>query len=277
MRRATRKLLIRGVPLLLCGIAGLALLPGTSTSKASVVQPSRSTATVVIAKPAPQGLTPAAAALAAALGGSTSGTSTNASPTQPANAGIKLASLESATAAEPSPAASQASSPTASTGPATTADVATQPATDTTTPPSDVTDGRIGARAVNARTAPQSGSPIQFVLAAGEPVKLGEIENGWRHVYRADGTNGWVYNTYVGGNAAPPRPETTAAAAPTRSTPQRSQVMQTTQQIAVWDQPGDGAELLFVLGPHVPFHIDGRSGRWLRVVTEDGATGWIPA
>ena len=53
-------------------------------------------------------------------------------------------------------------------------------------------------------------------------------------------------------------------------------MIETDRQLAVWDQPGDGAQLLFVLGPNVPYHAEGRSGRWTRIVTESGAAGWIP-
>ena len=67
--------------------------------------------------------------------------------------------------------------------------------------PAGLSDGRVGQQAVNVRSGPSMNAAVQFVLPAGEAVKLGESSAGWRHVYRASGEDGWVFGRYVDGTS----------------------------------------------------------------------------
>ena len=59
-----------------------------------------------------------------------------------------------------------------------------------------LSDGRIGPQAVNVRAGASKTAGKLGVLDAGAPVRMGENDGGWIHVYY-DGGDGWVYSSYL--------------------------------------------------------------------------------
>lgn len=160
------------------------------------------------------------------------------------------------------------------------APVGAGPSLATPTPSSAATakptvDGRVAGTAVNARSGPEASAGVQFVLAAGEAVKVGESTGGWTHVFRQNGQDGWVYHRYLAG------PETVVAdaapATPTRTQkprPPSPNFVRFQSPAPVLAAPADEAPLLFVLQPGARVQIAETRGIWIRVVTTDGISGW---
>jgi hypothetical protein len=182
-----RRLLARSFPVLIIGLIGLALLPSPPRPPASLSIPTTShtlggaqTSVPTIVVPRPErtsGLEP--------------GT------TVPPSGGPMIAETRGSFALQASDAGSHRLALPEDTS--TQASAAFTPSVADTAFMTNSTHGRIGKHPVNARSAPQSGSPVQFVLAANQSIKLGEKKNGWWHVYRGDGSDGWVYHTYLAG------------------------------------------------------------------------------
>jgi SH3-like domain-containing protein len=285
MRRSVRNALKFGVPLVACGLVGLMLIPAETIhiGSATFVPPAPA------AKPAPkipaariasiQTPTPRAAKLQAQL--------QTQSAAVAATAGVKPAVELVSTPANTAPdlttlpatggAGLQSSSAPASPAPdAATANLPTE---------------QVGPVAVNMRAGPSVSNDKLSVLQPGESVRVGETSGGWVHVYRADGSDGWVYGRYLnsGGatatTAAPSQPAIARAnpapqraAAPSRlPPPQAAGVARLTSVVPLLQRPDDFRSTLGVLQPGEHVRVLNSDGRWLHIVTEDGASGWIPA
>jgi SH3-like domain-containing protein len=150
--------------------------------------------------------------------------------------------------------------------------------------PTGLVPGNVGSSAVNVRAAPSKNSAKIGLLSAGAPVRMGENSGGWVHVWY-DGGDGWVYSTYLGGGepaAAPKRSKTEQLAlAPERPSraelarPARSATIESTGRVAVREDPRATSQSLFRLEPGERVRVLDRQGRWVKVATADGLTGWI--
>jgi len=147
----------------------------------------------------------------------------------------------------------------------------------------DLKEGHVGALAVNVRSGPAADADKLFVLAAGEPVKLGETSTGWVHVYRQDGESGWVYGRYLAAQAGTqdarqPMGDLAGGIATNQTRQDNTGKNLTLIQfpMAVLAGPSESAALLFVLRPGDRVRFAETRGSWVRVVTEGGISGWVP-
>jgi hypothetical protein len=74
-------------------------------------------------------------------------------------------------------------------------------------------------------------------------------------------------------SAAPQRPATPSRLPP----PQVAGMSRLTSVVPLLQRPDDFRSTLGVLQPGERVRVLNSDGRWLHIVTEDGATGWIPA
>jgi SH3-like domain-containing protein len=283
MRRSVRNALKFGVPLVACGLVGLMLIPAETIhiGSATFVPPSPAAAPKIPAAriASLQTPTPRAAKLQAQL-------QTQSAPAA-ATAGVKPAVELVSTAGN--------SAPDLTTLPPTgSADVQSS-AAPATPAPSDATANlpteQVGSVAVNMRAGPSVSNGKLSVLQPGESVKVGETSGGWVHVYRADGTDGWVYGRYLNGGGTPaataapnqrvvaranPAPQQ-AAASSRLPPPQVAGVARLTSVVPLLQRPDDFRSTLGILQPGERVRVLNSDGRWLHIVTEDGASGWIPA
>lgn len=283
MRRSVRSALKFGVPIVAFGLVGLMLIPAQTIHIGS--------ATFVPPAPAARAAPKIAAGRIVSL----------TTPTPRAaklQAELQTQGTSGSTAAGVKPAVELVSTPGG-----TTPDMTTLPATGNADGQSNAgpmspagaaaaanlpTD-QIGPVAVNMRAGPSVSNDKLAVLQPGESVKVGETSGGWVHVYLADGTDGWVYGHYLGGrgNAAPPAAPRQTAMAPASAASQRPPARLPPPQIAgmarltsvvpLLQRPDDFRSTLGVLQPGERVRVLNSDGRWLHIVTEDGATGWIPA
>jgi SH3-like domain-containing protein len=285
MRRSVRNALKFGVPLVAFGLVGLMLIPAQTIHIGSATFVPPATAAKSVPKiPAAriaslQAPTPRAAKLQAEL-------QTQSTPAAVAN-GVKPAVELVSTPGN--------AVPDVTTLPATGStdlQLVTPPANPATTAlPSDLPTEQVGSTAVNLRAGPSVSNNKLSVLQPGESVRVGETSGGWVHVYRADGTDGWIYGRYLngGGNAAATAAPSQTAMVPASAAPQRPaapsrlpppQVAGTaslTSVVPLLQRPDDFRSTLGVLQPGERVRVLNSDGRWLHIVTEDGATGWIPA
>lgn len=284
MKRSTRIWLFRIVPLLTAGTFGVLLLLPASPPAANLAGdpsgaagPSAAMALAGLVAPAPA---------------PTAATSASGSP----GAESQLAALVSLhRPSDGAPTSAVATSPSVTTlaapdSPAT-ASAATATAAAPTAPaalPAGVADGQVGAVAVNGRSGPSAGSAKLFVLAPGEPVKVGETSGSWVHVYRESGEDGWVFGRYLAGRgdaAAPAAPVAADPAPRVAAVPTKrpaggdltGRVAQVRSPVPVRAAPSSASALLFVLEPGESVRIAGSRGNWMRVVTSDGFSGWVPS
>jgi SH3-like domain-containing protein len=294
MRRSVRNTLKFGVPVVALGLVGLMLVPA---------QPIRvGAATFVPPGPA---ATPAAAPNAAAT--------RIRSLSTPTPLAAKLeAELQAGNAAAPvttgvKPAVELVSNADGAAPDVTTPDTTTLPAATSAdlqsaaTPPAAGSDNlnltdtsnlpteQVGPVAVNLRSDPSVSDNKVSVLQPGESVRVGETSGNWVHVYRQDGTDGWVYGSYLAGSANGGAPagnpgQTAMAPAPQRPAqpsrlppPQTASMARLTSVVPLLQRPDDFGTTLGVLQPGERVRVLNSDGRWLHVVTEDGADGWIPA
>jgi len=177
--------------------------------------------------------------------------------------------------------------------------VAPQPAIDTITAPeaaptAGLRGDRIGSSAVNLRQGPSSSSATVSVLAAGQPVQVGETSKGWVQVTLDDGTIGWVYSRYLAGPAAAapaasdPQPNASAPArvASTRAKAVPRAVIRGADDDSLEDRTAlianampafsspDGDDS-FMLKAGQRVRIAEVRGNWLRVETANGTSAWI--
>jgi SH3-like domain-containing protein len=170
--------------------------------------------------------------------------------------------------------------------------VALQPATDVATPAiPDATDpdlrpATIGASAVNMRAGPSSSAQQLAVLQPGEAVQTGQSINGWVKVTRADGSSGWMYSSYLSGNAqaqaaSDPAPKKVASTQQPRATVKggdgdlRDRMARIGSELPAYDRPGSAARAIFTFSPGERVRIAEVRGNWLRVETNDGTSAWI--
>lgn len=149
----------------------------------------------------------------------------------------------------------------------------------TPTPTPITADDKIGASAVNLRSGPATSAGTVRVLSPGEPVQVGETQNGWAQVNLGDGSSGWVYANYLASHASQ------LAAARAKVTVPRATIsggggdlQDRTALVAdalpAYSQPGsDSPAFTIEAGQHV--HIARVRGDWLMVETEAGDSGWI--
>ena len=260
MRRSARSWLLGGFPLLGVGIVLLMLLPGAPNSAARVAEapaPVKAAQPSILAAAAAQAKAAPARVVTAAL--------EVPLPTQSAPLALPIVSL-------------LANKPIAADWSAYVGhDVAIQSPGSV---PAGLADGKVGAQAVNARSGPNSSTDVQFVLQPGEPIKLGEINGSWRHVYRPTGESGWVFTRYIYDPSAPPPPADTTMAsadqAPAADAPRPGSYLASRSALPVRSSPDASAALSFVLAPGERFQVQATRGSWMRVLTQDGYSGWIP-
>jgi SH3-like domain-containing protein len=293
MRRTTRAFLFKVVPLLTGGtFLALMLLPAPPPS-ANLAGDTPSKAEQELAS-----LLPVAKAQAADKTDSASGgTAVAANAAVPAPrpdetgqaAGPQLASLTataadvSATPGQPSGAGDTAQVASLASQQADHLDAAANAEPAATLPdPASLTDGRVGSVAVNVRSGPSSSNDKLFVLSAGEPVRIAETSGGWVHVYRPDGEGGWVYGRYLAGHdSTGPAATTQVASAPAKRAPAQSTATahfgDVRGRVPVLAAPDSDAAFLFELQPGERVRIAGHRDGWMRVVTSDGFSGWVPS
>ena len=170
--------------------------------------------------------------------------------------------------------------------------VALQPATDVATPAiPDATDpdlrpATIGASAVNMRAGPSSSAQQLAVLQPGEAVQTGQSINSWVKVTRADGSSGWMYSSYLSGNAqaqaaSDPAPKKVASTQQPRATVKggdgdlRDRMARIGSELPAYDRPGSAARAIFTFSPGERVRIAEVRGNWLQVETNDGTSAWI--
>jgi SH3-like domain-containing protein len=139
--------------------------------------------------------------------------------------------------------------------------------------PGNLSPGRIGGSAVNIRSGPSKSSVKLGVLAAGAEVRMGETEGGWVHVWH-DGGEGWVYFTYLAGNATASI-TVRGGLEPTR--PSKKKAVEVGSRMVARDLPDSDSKSVFRLQPGERVQILDRRGKWLRVLTVSGESGWIRA
>lgn len=145
--------------------------------------------------------------------------------------------------------------------------------------PAGLRPGRIGRSAVNVRNGPSKSAAALMVLQAGTDVRVGETVNGWVHVYAAQGS-GWIYSSFLSGVAlGQPRiaklettqPATLQASKPNAVRPRgRLEVVSAMQ---VRDEPG--GDPVYRLSPGERVRIVEVEGKWARITTTGGESGWI--
>lgn len=138
---------------------------------------------------------------------------------------------------------------------------------------------RIGASAVNLRTGPATSADTVRVLAPGEAVQVGEIQNGWAKVSAADGSAGWMYSSYLASKAGQvaaqkPRPNIPRAIIRGGDGDLQDRGALIADALPAYSEPGRSSPAFTLeAGEHV--RISDVQGDWLRVETEDGDSGWI--
>lgn len=183
----------------------------------------------------------------------------------------------------PAPAKVAVAAPTPTSALATGTDLASAaaPRVDPTLKP-----GSIGSSAVNLRAGPSSSAQQISVLQPGEAIQVGESSGGWVKVTRADGSTGWVYSSYLAGNAPAAAPATDQ---PTRVASEdqpravirggdgnlEDRTARIASRLPAYARPSSGAQSVFTLQPGDEVYIAEVRGNWLRVETADGISAWI--
>jgi SH3-like domain-containing protein len=147
----------------------------------------------------------------------------------------------------------------------------------------------IGSSAVNLRAGPSSSTSTITVLQPGQAVQVGQMDDGWAEITLPDGFTGWVYSRYLAGVAAtlpPPEPEqptlptedsTTAKADIKGKGKIEGRTARIDASIAARSIPASTARVVFTTQPGERVKIIDVRGKWLRIVTADGSSGWIQA
>ena len=147
----------------------------------------------------------------------------------------------------------------------------------------------IGASAVNLRAGPSSSTSTITVLQPGQAVQVGEMADGWAEVTLPDGSTGWVYSRYLASVAAtlpPPEPEQPALPPEDTTTAQvdikgngkiEGRTARVESALAARSIPASSARVVFKTQPGERVKIVDVRGKWLRIVTADGSSGWIQA
>ena len=151
--------------------------------------------------------------------------------------------------------------------------------------PSSVRHGKVGSKAVNVRSEPSKTSARLGTLQAGSPVEIGELSGGWISV-RYPGGSGWVYSTYLEGEALASKATETASitvrggaqspAPPKPATqPKTGKLVEAGSRIVVRAAPDSGAESVFRLSRGERVRIVAREGKWAQIAMANGEGGWI--
>lgn len=147
----------------------------------------------------------------------------------------------------------------------------------------------IGKSAVNLRAGPSSSTSTITVLQPGQAVQVGAMEDGWAEITLPDGSTGWVYSRYLASVAATlPPPEPQAAAPATEDTTVarmdvkgngkiEGRTARVESSLAARSIPASSARIVFRTEPGERVKIVDVRGKWLRIVTADGSSGWIQA
>lgn len=130
---------------------------------------------------------------------------------------------------------------------------------------------RVVGSAVNLRAGPSTSTAKLLVLQPGENLAVTETSGGWSQVKTESGEIGWVSSRYL---VAPGAIRSAAVdAKEEREAPPRAARVDTA--VALRAGPSRTAPRLFVLSPNEKVFIAEVRGRWIRVVMESGASGWI--
>lgn len=159
---------------------------------------------------------------------------------------------------------------------------ANEPAPEAANPASAL---RVGNVAVNMRVGPSTGTGVIRALRPGETVALAEMEGNWANVTTEDGNTGWVYSSYLRGDAlgtsASSEPRRETARAERRETPRAAAPAEDRRYARVASDvylragPSQSTERLFVLPAGERVAIAETQGRWARVILPSGASGWV--
>lgn len=136
---------------------------------------------------------------------------------------------------------------------------------------------RVVSSAVNLRAGPSTSTAKLLVLQPGQKLAVTETSGGWSQVETESGDVGWVSSRYLAGLGAP-RAVSSAAVEPKKEQEQRRvkpAAARVDTAVALRAGPSRSAPRLFVLSPKERVTIAEVRGRWIRVVMESGASGWI--
>lgn len=131
--------------------------------------------------------------------------------------------------------------------------------------------------AVNMRAGPSTSTQTLRVLKPGEQVHVIETSGGWLNVALADGSVGWVYSRYVGGEGAAAEEQ-----APTREASRREpergggDTIRLDNDIVLRSGPSRTSQRLFRVEAGERVAIVERRRNWVRVELEGGVSGWVP-
>jgi SH3-like domain-containing protein len=167
----------------------------------------------------------------------------------------------------------------------TTPEAAAPPALDPSLRPD-----AIGPSAVNLRAGPSSSTSTITVLQPGQAVHTGATDGGWVEITLPDGTTGWVYSRYLASVAAtaPAEPEQPAPKAEKAKTAKavikgnangklEGRTARIEASLDARSIPSKSARTIFRTEPGERVRIVDVRGKWLRIVTADGSSGWIQA
>lgn len=237
------------LPLLIAGLAVVALLPGGDA-------------------PATSGSTPAQAAVL-----STAPTPEPIAVARVGNAMLSPIPLTEAMPATPMAAVPDATAKLTPVPPAveTTASIGDEPGA---TPP--VGTGKstfVGGSAVNMRAGPSKSTATVTVLQPGEPLQVMEESDGWTYVATLAGETGWVSSRFLGNSA--PAPKATAAPKSEERSASTGTTIRARGAVTVRSGPSMMSERLFVVEPGERIQIAETRGSWARVILESGISGWV--
>ena len=152
----------------------------------------------------------------------------------------------------------------------------------------------IGPSAVNLRAGPSSDTATITVLQPGQPVQTGESDGGWVEVTLPDGSTGWVYSRYLASSArlaaldpgdgnsngnASAKTDDEDSPSSKAKVKARGNLQGRTARIdaslLARAQPNGGSRGVFRTEPGERVKIVDVRGKWLRIVTADGSSGWI--
>jgi SH3-like domain-containing protein len=230
--------------------------------------------TVMVLIPADQSTTQLATMQSAALPGSvTAAPQPDTGDMQAAAIAPRVSSVTPATAAQPT----VASRPPAAWGAALA--TVSPPAVGEVTDP-DAKLVRV-ASAVNMRVGPSTATAKLSVLQPGEEVTITEMSGRWASIISSEGETGWVYARYLSNDrTASSAGDTQRAVASTGDGDERKAAPRSGRigsPVVVRAGPSRAAPRLFVLEPGERVAVAETRGRWIRVVMESGASGWISA
>jgi len=153
----------------------------------------------------------------------------------------------------------------------------------------------IGASAVNLRAGPSSDTATITVLQPGQPVQTGESDGGWVEVTLPDGSTGWVYSRYLASSARLAALDpgdgnsssgTTSAKSDDEDSPSskakvnargnlEGRTARIDASLLARAKPNGRSPGVFRTEPGERVKIVDVRGKWLRIVTADGSSGWI--